>query len=421
MSDADRRGDTRRTFIGSVVCIDLVGYSKRSVAQQRSIKVEFNRILTRTLRAVPEEDRIILDTGDGASITFLSDPEECFATALRIRDAMNASSAALGGDAGPIRIGINFGSIKFTRDLNGRPNVVGDSVSGAARIVSHARPGQIVISQSFHEMVSRLSEGNAALFRPGGAVTGTSGHSDVIFSVADDVTSNARRAHPGATTLRIDRRAQGVIAAVLVLVGVVAAGAWWLLRKPDRAPEVTAAAPAAKAPVDPQPPAPSVPHRTQDPPAPKPAESRPQAGERPPPSSRMPRELDALAKSTKEAATTLGTAARGAVSSIATMTKDLTRPLSDAARSPPASAATATPVSREQPRFPAAAASEGLQRGTVRARLEIDAAGNVTDVRILSADPPRVFNREAIRVLRNWRFDSGARGRTYDVSLEFER
>ena len=34
-----------RTFIGSVVCVDLVGYSKRSVAQQGEIKQAFNKLL----------------------------------------------------------------------------------------------------------------------------------------------------------------------------------------------------------------------------------------------------------------------------------------------------------------------------------------------------------------------------------------
>ena len=450
MSDADRRGDTRRTFIGSVVCIDLVGYSKRSVSQQRSIKDEFNRILTRTLRAVPEEDRVILDTGDGASITFLSDPESSFATALQIRDAMNAAAAALGGEQGPIRIGINFGSIKFTRDLNGRPNVVGDSMSGAARIASHASPGQIVISHSFHAMVSRLSDGNATLFRPEGVVTDRSGHSDAIFSVADTAAPDTRRVHPGAATLRINRRAQGAIAAVLVLMGVAAVGAWWLVRRPERAPEVTASAPPTEAPRAEVPPAPqtpalSVPPRAQEPqaqPAQKPPERVverriPEPRPEPPPKaresgaaveegsspspSRAPRELDALAHTPKDAATTLGSAVRGAVDSIATMTKGLARPIPESARSQAPSASPATPVSREQPRFPVAAANEGLQRGTVHARLEIDAAGNVTEVHILSADPPRAFNREAIRALRNWRFDSGDPNRTYDVSLEFER
>jgi protein TonB len=32
-------------------------------------------------------------------------------------------------------------------------------------------------------------------------------------------------------------------------------------------------------------------------------------------------------------------------------------------------------------------------------------AGNVTDVKIVSAQPPRVFDREVIRALSQWKFN----------------
>src|SRR5829696_8587528 len=93
-----------RTFIGSVVCLDLVGYSKWSVAQQSEIKSLFNQLLMQVLKRVPPEDRIILDTGDGAAISFLGDPEQSLAIGLELRDAMNAASAQLGGaEGGPVR------------------------------------------------------------------------------------------------------------------------------------------------------------------------------------------------------------------------------------------------------------------------------------------------------------------------------
>jgi outer membrane biosynthesis protein TonB len=45
----------------------------------------------------------------------------------------------------------------------------------------------------------------------------------------------------------------------------------------------------------------------------------------------------------------------------------------------------------------------------------------VTRVTILAADPPRVFDPEAIRSLQRWRFDSGADRRTYEAVLDFKR
>src|SRR5262245_27697693 len=124
-----------RTFIGSVVCLDLVGYSTRSVAQQMSIKDAFNRLLSGALERIPEEDRIILDTGDGAAISFLGDPEQGLSVGLALRDAMHANAQALGAAAGgdAVRMGINLGPVKLAMDMNGYPKIIGDGLNVAER------------------------------------------------------------------------------------------------------------------------------------------------------------------------------------------------------------------------------------------------------------------------------------------------
>src|SRR4029078_5350978 len=94
-----RSMEANRTFIGSVVCVDLVGYSKRSVAQQGEIKQVFNKLLMQVIRKVPIEDRIILDTGDGAAISFLGDPEDSLAIGLKLRDTLKGAAEKLDGAA----------------------------------------------------------------------------------------------------------------------------------------------------------------------------------------------------------------------------------------------------------------------------------------------------------------------------------
>jgi protein TonB len=78
-------------------------------------------------------------------------------------------------------------------------------------------------------------------------------------------------------------------------------------------------------------------------------------------------------------------------------------------------------VARASTTFPPAAITQGIHSGTVRARLDVDAAGHVTQVTVLSSDPPRVFDDEAVRSLKRWRFNAGAEGRTYDADVEFRR
>ena len=79
---------TNRTFICSVVFLDIVEYSQQPVDEQIQLKSRFNVILSEAIKDVAVNDRIILDTGDGAAISFLGDPEDALFVALSIRDAI---------------------------------------------------------------------------------------------------------------------------------------------------------------------------------------------------------------------------------------------------------------------------------------------------------------------------------------------
>ncbi|ALZ74444.1 hypothetical protein ATY27_00775 [Rheinheimera sp. F8] len=63
----------------------------------------------------------------------------------------------------------------------------------------------------------------------------------------------------------------------------------------------------------------------------------------------------------------------------------------------------ATPLVRIEPKYPPAAARDGVN-GWVRLRFNIAADGRVTDVKVLAAEPRRVFDQEAMRALKNWKY-----------------
>ena len=65
----------------------------------------------------------------------------------------------------------------------------------------------------------------------------------------------------------------------------------------------------------------------------------------------------------------------------------------------------ATPLVRVEPRYPTDAARDGIS-GWVKLAFTIAANGAVTDVSVIAAEPARVFDREAIRALRRWKYQA---------------
>ncbi|MBK8323891.1 MAG: adenylate/guanylate cyclase domain-containing protein [Betaproteobacteria bacterium] len=164
-----------RTFICSVVFIDLVGYSKKPVGEQIRLKTSLTNNLSAAIKDIPVNDRIILDTGDGAAISFLGDPEDALFTTLSLREAMmqegmSATQVEAAGDDA-VRMGINLGPVKLVKDINGHPNIIGDGINVSQRIMSFARPGQIVVSRSYYDVVSNLASEYAKLFTYEGSRT----------------------------------------------------------------------------------------------------------------------------------------------------------------------------------------------------------------------------------------------------------
>ena len=77
-----------RTWLCSVVFLDIVQYSRQSLEIQTQWKRRFNQYLAESIKGCTESERIILDTGDGAAICFLGDPETAMFCALNLVSAI---------------------------------------------------------------------------------------------------------------------------------------------------------------------------------------------------------------------------------------------------------------------------------------------------------------------------------------------
>jgi len=296
-----------RTFICSVVFIDLVGYSKKPVTEQIRLKTSLTSNLSEAIQDIPVNDRIILDTGDGAAISFLGDPEDALFVTLSLREkmiqeGMTATMVEASGEDS-VRMGINLGPVKLVKDINGHPNIIGDGINVAQRIMSFARPGQIVVSRSYYDVVSNLASEYAKLFHYEGSRTDKHvreheiyvvGHHEGALQKAKDgmkdrassTTPNARKAVSPAgsqtVTLSIPSFVQdkkkltmvaGGLAALVLVLGILVA-----TKKPSTTEVAAATQPAAATPA-----------------TTTPAETKPAAAV-PPPSTEPPKPVDTAAK-----------------------------------------------------------------------------------------------------------------------------
>jgi class 3 adenylate cyclase len=290
----------RQTRMAAVVFADIVGFSKKSVPAQLAAKEMLARLLQRLVAPYPANSRIVLDTGDGAAVGFLVSPEYALSLTLRLRRELEDAPENSLLRSRDLRLGINLGPLKVVTDVNGHPNMVGEGVNSAERIMSFAQPGETTASRSFQEAVFYLDSSFQTLFEPLGLRADKHGREHEVFRLtasADAIEAAlqslgmAGRAPAAVATSRPQGRSArlGLIAAVAIVgVGVAAWVAWPSRQGVRELPAATSAAsrepsspaPPAAAPSGPSaasvtPPAPPAPAPTEQPAAAPAAQASP--------------------------------------------------------------------------------------------------------------------------------------------------
>lgn len=95
------------------------------------------------------------------------------------------------------------------------------------------------------------------------------------------------------------------------------------------------------------------------------------------------------------------------------------RAAQQAAAPKPAAAPVLRAVSTPAPRYPADALRSGTS-GEVLVEITVGVDGSVSDARILRANPPRVFDREALNAVKRWRFEPISSPTTTRRTLAFQ-
>ena len=128
--------------IAHVLFIDIVGYSKLSINEQRAAIDE----LTQVVRALEQfqnaeaAGRLIkIPTGDGMALVFYKSPEEPVQCALEISRALKEHRQ--------LRMGVHSGPVSGVIDVNGHANLAGAGLNMAQRVMDCGDAGHILISK----------------------------------------------------------------------------------------------------------------------------------------------------------------------------------------------------------------------------------------------------------------------------------
>src|SRR5205085_716160 len=132
-----------RLEIGHVLFIDLVGYSKLLIEEQKARLSKLTEIVLATaqVRAATNEQLVRLPTGDGMALVFRNSSEEPAQCALEIAQALKEHPEI------SVRMGVHSGPVSEVSDVNGRTNIAGAGINLAQRVMDCGEAGHILLSQ----------------------------------------------------------------------------------------------------------------------------------------------------------------------------------------------------------------------------------------------------------------------------------
>jgi adenylate cyclase len=130
--------------IAHVLFIDIVGYSKLLIDEQRDYLHMLNEVVRRTdsFRVADAADKLTrLSTGDGMALVFATTPDAPVSCALEISDALRNHPELR------VRMGIHSGPVSGITDVNDRSNVAGAAINLAQRVMDCGDAGHILVSK----------------------------------------------------------------------------------------------------------------------------------------------------------------------------------------------------------------------------------------------------------------------------------
>src|SRR5947208_3150895 len=134
--------------IAHILFVDIVGYSKLSINEQRAAIDELNEVVRNSeefQKAEAAGHLIKIPTGDGMALVFYATPEAPAQCAVEISRVLKERARL------QLRMGIHSGPVSGVVDVNNRPNLAGAGLNIAQRVMDCGDAGHILLSKHVAE------------------------------------------------------------------------------------------------------------------------------------------------------------------------------------------------------------------------------------------------------------------------------
>src|SRR5216110_1834648 len=220
--------------IGHVLFIDLVGYSKLLLDEQRELLERLTEVVRNTeqVRAAEAADKLIrLPAGDGMALVFFNSPEAPVQCAIEITKKLKQHPQL------KLRMGIHSGPVNEVQDVNGRANVAGAGINIAQRVMDCGDTGHILLSKRVAEDLTQSRQWRPYLHDLGECAVKHSVPISIVNLYTDEIgnaqlpqkvkqwqSEQAAQAADGSPS--IFRRTGLLIAAGALLIAIATFGVW---------------------------------------------------------------------------------------------------------------------------------------------------------------------------------------------------
>jgi TolB-like protein/Tfp pilus assembly protein PilF len=218
--------------IGHVLFIDIVGYSRLLITEQRDQIQKLKAIVrgTEQFRLAEAEGKLLrLPTGDGGALVFRTSPEAPVLCAMEISKALKSHPEL------HIRMGIHSGPVNEISDLNEQANLAGAGINIAHRVMDCADAGHIFLSQHVAEDLAEYERWRPFLHDIGTFEVKHGARLSITNLYSDDVGNpNLPSKLQAAKRHRAHVRWAAVAVGLLVVAALAAAVFFFLRKAPAR-------------------------------------------------------------------------------------------------------------------------------------------------------------------------------------------